>query len=148
MGNGSTFRFFPASHYAISRERMEVAITTIEAELEQRLAELRGQEKLLEAQRLEQRTRYDIEMMREMGFCSGIENYSRHLTGRQPGQPPYTLLDYFPDDFLMMMDESHVSIPQVRAMYAGDRSRKESLVNYGFRLPSAFDNRPPHLWGI
>ncbi len=142
IGERQHVSIFPASHYAISRERMEVAIVTIEAELEQRLAELRGQEKLLEAQRLEQRTRYDIEMMREMGFCSGIENYSRHLTGRQPGQPPYTLLDYFPDDFLMMIDESHVSIPQVRAMYAGDRSRKESLVGYGFRLPSAFDNRP------
>lgn len=133
---------FPASHYTVSRERMEVAIAGIEEELEQRLAELRGREKLLEAQRLEQRTRYDIEMMREMGFCSGIENYSRHLTGRQPGQPPYTLLDYFPDDFIMFIDESHVSIPQVRAMYAGDRSRKESLVEHGFRLPSAFDNRP------
>ncbi|TYO94836.1 excinuclease ABC subunit UvrB [Desulfallas thermosapovorans] len=133
---------FPASHYTVSRERMEIAIASIEEELEQRLAELRGRDKLLEAQRLEQRTRYDIEMMREMGFCSGIENYSRHLTGRQPGQPPYTLLDYFPDDFIMFIDESHVSIPQVRAMYAGDRSRKESLVEHGFRLPSAFDNRP------
>ncbi len=142
IGERQHVSVFPASHYAISRERMEVAIASIEEELEQRLAGLRGQEKLLEAQRLEQRTRYDIEMMREMGFCSGIENYSRHLTGRQPGQPPYTLLDYFPDDFLMMIDESHVSIPQVRAMYAGDRSRKESLVGYGFRLPSAFDNRP------
>ncbi|SFR03536.1 excinuclease ABC subunit UvrB [Desulfoscipio geothermicus] len=133
---------FPASHYAISRERMESAIARIEEELEQRLVELRQKDKLLEAQRLEQRTRYDIEMMREMGFCSGIENYSRHLTGRRPGEPPYTLLDYFPDDFLMMIDESHVSIPQVRAMYAGDRSRKDSLVEHGFRLPSAFDNRP------
>ncbi|WP_347490165.1 excinuclease ABC subunit UvrB [Desulfoscipio sp. XC116] len=133
---------FPASHYAISRERMDAAVGRIEEELEQRLAEMRGREKLLEAQRLEQRTRYDIEMMREMGFCNGIENYSRHLTGRQPGQPPYTLLDYFPDDFIMFIDESHVSIPQVRAMYAGDRSRKESLVEHGFRLPSAFDNRP------
>ncbi|AGL03561.1 excinuclease ABC subunit UvrB [Desulfoscipio gibsoniae] len=133
---------FPASHYAISRERMDIAVARIEEELERRLAELRGREKLLEAQRLEQRTRYDIEMMREMGFCNGIENYSRHLTGREPGQPPYTLLDYFPDDFLMFIDESHVSIPQVRAMYAGDRSRKESLVEHGFRLPSAFDNRP------
>ncbi|KAF1086123.1 UvrABC system protein B [Sporotomaculum syntrophicum] len=142
IGERQHVSVFPASHYAISRERMEVAVASIEEELEQRLSELRGQEKLLEAQRLEQRTRYDIEMMREMGFCSGIENYSRHLTGRQPGQPPYTLLDYFPDDFLMIIDESHVSIPQVRAMYAGDRSRKESLVNYGFRLPSAFDNRP------
>jgi len=142
IGERQHVSVFPASHYAISRERMELAVVTIEQELEQRLAELRGQDKLLEAQRLEQRTRYDIEMMREMGFCNGIENYSRHLTGRQPGQPPYTLLDYFPNDFLMMIDESHVSIPQVRAMYAGDRSRKESLVGYGFRLPSAFDNRP------
>jgi len=142
IGDRQHVSVFPASHYAISRERMELAVVTIEQELEQRLAELRGQDKLLEAQRLEQRTRYDIEMMREMGFCNGIENYSRHLTGRQPGQPPYTLLDYFPNDFLMMIDESHVSIPQVRAMYAGDRSRKESLVGYGFRLPSAFDNRP------
>jgi len=133
---------FPASHYAISRERMERAIARIEEELEERLAELRRQDKLLEAQRLEQRTRYDIEMMREMGFCSGIENYSRHLTGRAPGEPPYTLLDYFPDDFLMIIDESHVTIPQVRAMYEGDRSRKTALVEYGFRLPSAFDNRP------
>ncbi|MCG8401861.1 MAG: excinuclease ABC subunit UvrB [Firmicutes bacterium] len=133
---------FPASHYAISRDRMENAVTRIEEELEERLAEMRGRDKLLEVQRLEQRTRYDIEMMREMGFCSGIENYSRHLTGRRPGEPPYTLLDYFPDDFLMIIDESHVSIPQVRAMYEGDRSRKQSLVEFGFRLPSAFDNRP------
>jgi len=133
---------FPASHYATSRERMAEAIVRIEDELEQRLAELRRQERLLEAQRLEQRTRYDIEMMMEMGFCSGIENYSRHLTGRKPGEAPYTLLDYFPDDFLMIIDESHVTIPQVRAMYEGDRSRKQSLVEYGFRLPSAFDNRP------
>ncbi len=145
IGERQHVSVFPASHYAISRERMEVAVAGIEDELEQCLAELRGQEKLLEAQRLEQRTRYDIEMMREMGFCSGIENYSRHLTGRQTGQPPYTLLDYFPDDFLMIIDESHVSIPQVRAMYAGDRSRKESLVGYGFRLPSAVYNCPPTL---
>ena len=133
---------FPASHYATSRAKMERALVTIEAELEERLAELRSGEKLLEAQRLEQRTRYDMEMMQEMGFCSGIENYSRHLTGRQPGQPPYTLLDYFPKDFIMIIDESHVAVPQVGAMYAGDRSRKESLVEHGFRLPSAFDNRP------
>ncbi|WP_207744359.1 excinuclease ABC subunit UvrB [Desulfallas sp. Bu1-1] len=133
---------FPASHYAISRDRMEAAIARIEEELEQRLFELRQRDKLLEAQRLEQRTRYDIEMMREMGYCNGIENYSRHLTGRQPGEPPYTLLDYFPDDFLMIIDESHVTLPQVRAMYEGDRSRKTALVEYGFRLPSAFDNRP------
>ena len=133
---------FPASHYATSPDRMLGAITAIEAELEERLAELRAKDKLLEAQRLEQRTRYDIEMMQETGFCQGIENYSRHITGREPGSPPYTLLDYFPKDFLMIVDESHVSLPQVRAMYAGDRSRKQSLVEYGFRLPSAFDNRP------
>ncbi|WP_027364959.1 excinuclease ABC subunit UvrB [Desulfotruncus alcoholivorax] len=133
---------FPASHYATTRERMLGAISKIEEELEERLYELRQRDKLLEAQRLEQRTRYDLEMMQEMGFCSGIENYSRHLTGRRPGEPPYTLLDYFPDDFLMVIDESHVTIPQVRAMYNGDRSRKESLVEHGFRLPSAFDNRP------
>lgn len=142
IGERQHVSVFPASHYAISRERMDAAIERIEEELEQRLWELRQGEKLLEAQRLEQRTRYDIEMMREMGFCSGIENYSRHLTGRQPGEPPYTLLDYFPGDFLMMVDESHVALPQVRAMYAGDRSRKEALVEHGFRLPSAFDNRP------
>ncbi|WP_092471551.1 excinuclease ABC subunit UvrB [Desulfotruncus arcticus] len=133
---------YPASHYATSRERMQGAISKIEEELEERLHELRQRDKLLEAQRLEQRTRYDIEMMQEMGFCSGIENYSRHLTERRPGEPPYTLLDYFPDDFIMVIDESHASLPQVRAMYAGDRSRKESLVEHGFRLPSAFDNRP------
>lgn len=133
---------FPASHYATSPDRMLRAITAIEAELEERLAELRARDKLLEAQRLEQRTRFDIEMMQETGFCQGIENYSRHITGREPGEPPYTLLDYFPKDFLMIVDESHVSLPQVRAMYAGDRSRKESLVEHGFRLPSAFDNRP------
>jgi len=142
IGERQHVSVFPASHYATSRDRMDKAIVRIEEELEQRLAELRQQDKLLELQRLEQRTRYDIEMMMEMGFCSGIENYSRHLTERQPGDAPYTLLDYFPDDFLMIIDESHVTIPQVRAMYAGDRSRKQSLVDYGFRLPSAFDNRP------
>jgi len=142
IGERQHVSVFPASHYATSRERMEKAIVRIEEELEQRLAELRQQNKLLELQRLEQRTRYDIEMMMEMGFCSGIENYSRHLTERQPGDAPYTLLDYFPDDFLMIIDESHVTIPQVRAMYEGDKSRKQSLVEYGFRLPSAFDNRP------
>ena len=142
LGLRSHVAVFPASHYATSRAKMERALVTIEAELEERLAELRSKGKLLEAQRLEQRTRYDMEMMQEMGFCSGIENYSRHLTGRQPGQPPYTLLDYFPKDFIMIIDESHVAVPQVGAMYAGDRSRKESLVEHGFRLPSAFDNRP------
>jgi len=133
---------FPASHYATSRERMERAIVSIAAELEERLAELQAGGKLLEAQRLEQRTNYDLEMMREIGFCSGIENYSRHLTGRKPGQPPFTLLDYFPEDFIMFIDESHVTVPQVGGMYEGDRSRKKTLVEHGFRLPSAFDNRP------
>jgi len=142
LGQRSHVSIFPASHYATSREIMERAIATIEVELEERLSELRAQGKLLEAQRLEQRTRFDLEMMSEMGFCSGIENYSRHLTGRAPGQPPYTLLDYFPKDFIMFIDESHVAVPQVGAMYEGDHSRKKALVEYGFRLPSAFDNRP------
>ena len=133
---------FPASHYVTPPEQMKLALERIEAELEGRLAELRGQDKLLEAQRLEQRTRYDIEMMQEMGFCSGIENYSRHLALRPAGSTPPTLLDFFPDDFLLIADESHVSIPQVRGMYEGDRSRKTTLVEYGFRLPSALDNRP------
>lgn len=142
LGERQHVSIFPASHYAISRGRLEAALQSIEKELEERLAELNRQGKLLEAQRLEQRTRYDMEMMREMGYCQGIENYSRHLTGRAPGEPPYTLLDYFPDDFIIFVDESHVAIPQLRAMYAGDRSRKQALVEYGFRLPSAFDNRP------
>ncbi len=133
---------FPASHYVTREEKMKLAIQSIEAELEERLAELRQQNKLLEAQRLEQRTRYDLEMLREMGFCSGIENYSRHLTGRPPGAPPYTLLDYFPDDFLIVVDESHVTLPQIRGMYNGDASRKKTLIEHGFRLPSAADNRP------
>ena len=133
---------FPASHYVTSREDMEIAMGTIREELDEQLAFLRGNGKLLEAQRLEQRTNYDLEMMQEMGYCSGIENYSRHLTHRKAGEAPYTLLDYFPEDFLIVMDESHVTMPQLRAMYAGDRSRKESLVENGFRLPSAFDNRP------
>ncbi|MGB4273488.1 MAG: excinuclease ABC subunit UvrB [Bacillota bacterium] len=133
---------FPATHFITNEERMKRAIAGIEEELEERLAFLRGRGKLLEAQRLEQRTRYDLEMLREVGYCQGIENYARHLTGRQPGEPPATLLDYFPPDFLIIIDESHVTIPQLHAMHAGDRSRKESLVEYGFRLPSAFDNRP------
>ena len=119
-----------------------MAMDEIEAELEERLRELRDKECLLEAQRLEQRTRFDLEMMKEVGFCQGIENYSRHLTGRAPGEAPATLFDYFPKEFLLFIDESHVSIPQVGGMYAGDRSRKETLVKYGFRLPSALDNRP------
>ncbi len=133
---------FPASHYVTERERMEKAIGSIEAELEERLAELERKDKLLEAQRLRMRTAYDLEMLREVGFCSGIENYSRHLDGRSPGEAPYTLLDYFPDDFLMVLDESHVTVPQIGGQYEGDRSRKDMLVEHGFRLPSAMDNRP------
>ena len=133
---------FPASHYVTSWDDREYAMGTIREELAERLAFLRGHGKLLEAQRLEQRTNYDLEMIQEMGYCAGIENYSRHLTRRKAGEAPYTLLDYFPEDFLIVMDESHVTMPQLRAMYAGDRSRKESLVENGFRLPSAFDNRP------
>ncbi|MET3617245.1 excinuclease ABC subunit B [Peptoniphilus olsenii] len=132
----------PASHFATSEAKVKRAIVTIEEELEERLKILRDQEKLLEAQRLEQRTRYDLEMLSEMGFCSGIENYSRHLSGRDPGSRPYTLIDYFPKDFLTIIDESHQTIPQIRGMFNGDRSRKETLVEYGFRLPSALDNRP------
>lgn len=133
---------FPASHYVTSPERMEKAIQGIQGELEERLEELRKEGKLLEAQRLEQRTRYDLEMMREVGICKGIENYSRHLTGRRPGEPPYCLLDFFPEDFLVVIDESHITVPQINGMYAGDFSRKSTLVEYGFRLPSALDNRP------
>ena len=133
---------YPASHYIVSREKMQVALSEIERELDERLAYFRENGKLLEAQRIEQRTRYDMEMLQEIGFCSGIENYSRILSGRAPGSSPYTLLDYFPDDFLLFVDESHVTLPQVRGMYAGDRARKKSLVDYGFRLPSAYDNRP------
>lgn len=133
---------FPASHYVTDDEDMKIAMADIRTELEERLAVLKGEGKLLEAQRLEQRTNYDLEMMQEMGYCSGIENYSRHLTHRAPGATPYTLLDYFPEDFLIMIDESHVTLPQIHAMYGGDRSRKVSLVDNGFRLPSAFDNRP------
>jgi len=142
LGVRSHIAVFPASHYATTSEKMKKAILSIEQELEERLKELRANNKLLEAQRLEQRTRYDLEMLREIGFCQGIENYSRHISGRKPGSPPYTLLDYFPEDFLVIIDESHVTVPQIGAMYNGDRSRKEALVEYGFRLPSAFDNRP------
>ena len=133
---------YPASHFITPAEKIRRAIESIEEELEQRLLQLRSQERLLEAQRLEQRTRYDVEMMQEMGYCSGIENYSRHLDDRSPGQPPNVLLDYFPDDLLLIIDESHQTVPQIRGMYHGDRSRKETLVEYGFRLPSALDNRP------
>ncbi len=133
---------YPASHYIVPQDKMAAALEEIERELEQRLEYFRSEGKLLEAQRIEQRTRYDMEMLREVGFCSGIENYSRIISGRAPGSSPYTLLDYFPDDYLLFVDESHVTLPQVRGMYAGDRARKQSLVDYGFRLPSAFDNRP------
>ena len=133
---------FPASHYATTDEKMKRALVSIRQELDERSKELGDAGKLLEQQRLIQRTNYDLEMMQEIGFCQGIENYSRHISGREPGSAPYTLMDYFPDDFLLVIDESHVTIPQVRAMYRGDRSRKETLVNFGFRLPSAFDNRP------
>ncbi|MFZ5517212.1 MAG: excinuclease ABC subunit UvrB [Candidatus Zhuqueibacterota bacterium] len=133
---------YPAKHYVTTRPKMDQAIRTIRQELEERLKLLRGQNRLLEAQRLEMRTNYDLEMMEEIGFCSGIENYSRHITGKKQGEPPFTLLDFFPKDFLMIIDESHVTVSQVRAMYHGDRSRKETLVEHGFRLPSALDNRP------
>ena len=138
----SVYVVYPASGYATQKDIILRACQTIEDELEDRLSELDMQGKLLEKQRLEQRTRYDIEALREFGFCSGIENYSRHIDGRKPGERPYTLLDYFPDDYLLIVDESHVSLPQIRGMYNGDRARKETLVNYGFRLPSALDNRP------
>lgn len=133
---------FPASHYATSRDKLNASLLEIERDLYLRVAELKSEDKLLEAQRLEQRTLYDMEMMREIGYCSGIENYSRYFDGRKPGEPPFTLLDYFPDDFLLFVDESHVTLPQTRGMYRGDRARKENLVNYGFRIPAAFDNRP------
>ena len=142
LGSRSHVAIFPASHYVTTNDKLEAAIYGIQAELEDRLRELRANNKLVEAQRLEERTNYDIEMMREVGYCSGIENYSRHISGRPAGSAPYTLLDYFPKDFLLVVDESHVTIPQLRAMYNGDRSRKQNLVDYGFRLPSALDNRP------
>lgn len=142
IGDREHVAIFPASHFVTREEKMKVAIKNIEQELQARIKELKDQDKLLEAQRIEQRTNYDLEMMREMGFCSGIENYSRHLTLREAGSTPYTLLDYFPDDFLMVVDESHVTLPQVRGMYNGDQARKQVLVDHGFRLPSAMDNRP------
>ncbi len=141
-GNRKHVIIFPATHFAASKERLQRAITQIEIELEERLKELTSEDKLLEAQRLKQRTNFDIEMLREVGYCTGIENYSRILDGRAKNSPPQTLIDYFPKDFLLFIDESHATVPQVRAMYAGDRSRKETLVNYGFRLPCAYDNRP------
>ncbi|XXM70853.1 excinuclease ABC subunit UvrB [Lysinibacillus sphaericus] len=142
MGDRDHVAIFPASHFVTREEKMQVAIKNIEKELEEQLAIMKEDGKLLEAQRLEQRTRYDLEMMREMGFCSGIENYSRHLTLRPPGSTPYTLLDYFPDDFMIVVDESHVTLPQIRGMFNGDQARKKVLVDHGFRLPSAMDNRP------
>lgn len=142
LGRRNHVSIFPASHFVTSNDKLQLAILRIENELQARLAEFRARDQVLEAQRLEQRCRYDLEMMREIGFCSGIENYSRHLEGREAGTPPYTLLDYFPQDFLLVVDESHVTLPQVRGMYAGDRSRKTVLVEHGFRLPSAMDNRP------
>ncbi len=141
-GTRNHIAIYPASHYVTTKEKMERAISTIEAELEDRVKFFKSRDQLLEAQRIEQRTSYDIEMMREIGFCQGIENYSRHISGREAGSAPFTLIDYLPKDFLLVVDESHVTIPQVRAMYNGDRARKTSLVDYGFRLPSAFDNRP------
>lgn len=142
IGTRNHVMIFPNSHYVTTKDKMERAIGTIEEELEERIKYFKSAGKLIEAQRIEERTNFDIEMMKETGFCQGIENYSRHISGRQAGSPPFTLFDYFPDDFLLLIDESHATIPQVRAMYNGDRARKESLVNYGFRLPSAFDNRP------
>lgn len=142
LGDLSHVAIYPASHYVVAPEKMEAALVEIEREMEERVQYFTEQGKLIEAQRIEQRTRYDMEMMREVGFCSGIENYSRVISGRPAGSTPYTLLDYFPDDFLLFVDESHVTLPQVRGMFGGDRSRKESLINYGFRLPSALDNRP------
>ncbi len=142
LGQRESAFIYPATHWVTNHERMQAAVAAIEEELDVRLAELKGTGKLLEAQRLEQRTRFDLEMMQEVGYCSGIENYSRHLADREAGSAPATLLDYFPDDYLMFIDESHVTVPQIRAMHNGDRSRKESLVEYGFRLPSAYDNRP------
>src|SRR5699024_9942192 len=142
IGDREHVAIFPASHFVTREDKLKKAIENIRKELAERLKELRDQDKLLEAQRLEQRTNYDLEMMEEMGFCSGIENYSRHMTFREAGAQPYTLLDYFPDDYLVVVDESHVTLPQIRGMYNGDRARKQVLVEHGFRLPSALDNRP------
>ena len=142
LGERNHISIFPASHYATPKDKIEIAIKNIETELKEHLAKLKSEDKILEAQRLEQRTNYDIEILREMGYCKGIENYSRHLSGRKPGEAPFTLLDYFPKDYLIIIDESHVTLPQLHAMWAGDRSRKESLIQHGFRLPSALDNRP------
>ena len=142
IGTRQHIMIFPNSHYVTTKDKMDRALVTIEEELEERVKYFKSQNKLIEAQRIEERTNFDLEMMKETGFCQGIENYSRHISGREPGSPPFTLFDYFPKDFLLLIDESHATIPQVRAMYNGDRSRKDSLVKYGFRLPSAYDNRP------
>ena len=142
VGTREHVMIFPNSHYVTSREKLDRALATIESEMEERVKFFTENKKLIEAQRIEERTNFDIEMLKETGFCQGIENYSRHISGREPGSPPYTLFNYFPDDFLMFIDESHATVPQVRAMYNGDRARKESLIEYGFRLPSAYDNRP------
>lgn len=142
IGIRNHIMLFPNSHYVTTSEKMEKAIITIQEELEGRIKYFKENNKLIEAQRIEERTNFDIEMMKETGFCQGIENYSRHISGREEGSPPYTLLDYFPKDFLLFVDESHTTIPQVRGMHNGDRARKETLIKYGFRLPSAFDNRP------
>jgi excinuclease ABC subunit B len=142
LGKGETLAIYPAKHFVMPQEYIDRALVEIEEELQEQLARLRAENKLLEAQRLEQRTQFDMEMIKELGYCSGIENYSRHFDGRKPGEPPSSLLDFFPEDYLMVIDESHVTIPQIRGMYNGDRARKESLVTYGFRLPSALDNRP------
>src|SRR5205814_3704872 len=141
-GDFDRVAIYPRTHYVTPRERLMEAMENIRKELDERVAELRAQDRLLEAQRLSQRTLFDLEMMAELGYCNGIENYSRHLSGRSPGEPPPTLIDYFPKDFLMVIDESHQTVPQVRGMVGGDRSRKRTLVDYGFRLPSAIDNRP------
>ncbi|MDW8215895.1 MAG: excinuclease ABC subunit B, partial [Roseiflexaceae bacterium] len=142
LNERETLEIFPAKHFITEAEKLQQAIRDIEAELEERVAWFKANNLLLEAQRLEQRTKYDLEMLREVGYCSGIENYSRHLDQRPPGSPPWTLIDYFPPDFLLVIDESHMTVPQINGMYGGDRSRKEELVKYGFRLPSALDNRP------
>ncbi|MFC1769661.1 excinuclease ABC subunit B, partial [Nitrospirota bacterium] len=142
LGSVESFALFPNSHWITPEDRIKPAIAAIKQEMKERVEEFMQQGLLMEAQRIEQRTRFDMEMLREFGFCHGIENYSRHLSGRAPGEAPYTLIDYFPDDFLMVLDESHATIPQIGGMYSGDRSRKSNLIDYGFRLPSALDNRP------
>ena len=141
-GDSAQVTIFPSKHFVINRDKVEQAVETIRAELKEQLAELESQGKLLEAQRLNSRTRYDCELLLEVGYCPGVENYARHFSRRGPGERPYNLLDYFPEDFLVVVDESHVTVPQIGVMYNGDRSRKETLVNHGFRLPSALDNRP------